>query len=118
MNTVVTALNADEDMSPLINELRPMRWKVFQVLPLEGENCGAGKGAGQDVLPLLITHEQFQRYIERNAGGLDASLSHDGVLEAEDNDTMKTSYVLVRAARADARTQSRAGVGRRACSLV
>ena len=33
---MVTALNCDEDMGVLVRELRPERWKVFQVLGVEG----------------------------------------------------------------------------------
>ncbi|HYO68919.1 MAG TPA: viperin family antiviral radical SAM protein, partial [Archangium sp.] len=38
VNTVVTALNAGEDLSSLIRGLRPERWKVLRVLPVEGQN--------------------------------------------------------------------------------
>ena len=41
INTVVCAYNKDEDMSAGIAELAPFRWKVFQVLALEGENLTA-----------------------------------------------------------------------------
>ena len=38
VNTVVTKLNFREDMRPLIADLRPRRWKVFQMLPIRGQN--------------------------------------------------------------------------------
>ncbi|PNS14670.1 hypothetical protein CAC42_1692 [Sphaceloma murrayae] len=37
INTVVCALNKDEDMSFHIDRLRPFRWKCFQVLMVKGE---------------------------------------------------------------------------------
>lgn len=41
MNTVVTSANKSEDMTDFVRRLRPKRWKVFQMLPLEGENVGS-----------------------------------------------------------------------------
>jgi len=38
VNTVVTKLNFDEDMRPLIAQLQPLRWKVFQMLVIAGQN--------------------------------------------------------------------------------
>lgn len=38
INTTVTKLNWAEDMRPFIKILRPERWKVFQVLHIEGQN--------------------------------------------------------------------------------
>lgn len=59
VNTVVTRLNVHDDMRALIRELRPSRWKVFQVLPVRGQNSGR-------VEDLLITEDAFRRYIERH----------------------------------------------------
>lgn len=41
LNTVVTALNWREDMSEFVRQVQPERWKVFQVLPVGGQNDGA-----------------------------------------------------------------------------
>ena len=38
LNTVVTALNQDDDMSAVVRRIRPDRWKIFQALRIEGEN--------------------------------------------------------------------------------
>jgi len=40
LNTVVNKYNWEEDMNNEIDEIKPFRWKVFQVLLLEGENTG------------------------------------------------------------------------------
>jgi len=92
LNTVVTALNAHEDLTSLVNETRPMRWKIFQVLPMGSENMGeAAAQKGHDVTSLLVSAEQFAAYVARaRAGAADPS-----VIEPEDNTMMQASYILV-----------------------
>ena len=91
INTVITIYNMNEDLSQLINELNPIRWKVFQVLPLEGENYGKNAGKKQDVLSLITTNEHFDNYVKRNINGL----IKKSILKAENNETMKSSYILI-----------------------
>lgn len=82
LNTVVTALNWREDLRPLVRLMRPERWKVFQVLPVEGQNDG-------DVDGLLITDSQFGAFVDRQA-------SIDGVtFVPESNDAMTSSYLML-----------------------
>lgn len=84
LNTVVTALNWEEDMSVFVRELAPARWKVFQVLRVAGQNDGA-------VEPLLISAEQFASFVERHT-----PLAAEGFAPvAEDNDAMTDSYVMI-----------------------
>ncbi len=78
VNTVVTCLTWEEDMTWLIERIRPRRWKVFQMLPIEGENDGG--------LDLLITNEQFLHFVDRH--------SHLSPV-SETNDDMIESYVMV-----------------------
>jgi radical S-adenosyl methionine domain-containing protein 2 len=85
INTVVCKLNFEEDMNELISEVKPVRWKVFQVLAIEGEN--QGPNARRQVEDLLISREQFAEYIARH--------SKQPALVVEDNDTMRDSYVLI-----------------------
>jgi radical S-adenosyl methionine domain-containing protein 2 len=87
INTVVCAHNKEEDMSAQIKALNPCRWKVFQVLAIDGENTGLN--AKRDVAPLKITSEEFQAFLKRH----DSIPSN--ILKPEDNDTMQTSYVLL-----------------------
>jgi radical S-adenosyl methionine domain-containing protein 2 len=87
INTVVTARNADEDLFEVINEVKPVRWKVFQVLELEGENAGAC--ALSNVAPLLISSEKFRAYCDRNQRGLIRELQ--GIMKREGNATMQSS---------------------------
>jgi radical S-adenosyl methionine domain-containing protein 2 len=86
LNTVVTSVNADDDMSGLVAKLKPHRWKIFRVLHIEGENDGR-------VDPLLITGDQFERYVRRHR----IALEHLGKIEivAEDNEDMLGTYAMV-----------------------
>eukprot|EP01025_Chloroclados_australasicus_P015927 TRINITY_DN1776_c0_g2_i1.p1 TRINITY_DN1776_c0_g2~~TRINITY_DN1776_c0_g2_i1.p1 ORF type:complete len:368 (-),score=23.50 TRINITY_DN1776_c0_g2_i1:512-1471(-) len=79
LNTVVTRLNWQEDMSWFLNVTQPMRWKVFQVLPVDGQNDGK-------VNDLLITSEQFNHFLQTHK-------SSNPI--AEDNDAMTSSYVMI-----------------------
>jgi len=88
INTVVTALNKKEDMSAFINELKPFRWKVFQVLGIEGEN--KGKNINK-VDKLEISSKEFEEYINRNRGGL----NNKDILVPESNKLMRSSYILI-----------------------
>ena len=84
VNTVVSALNANEDMSPFIEIIRPERWKLLQVLPVNGQNDG-------EVEPLLITGETFRAFVDRHRG-----LSRTGIaVVGEDNASMTGSYAMV-----------------------
>lgn len=38
LNTVVNAYNLNEDFSSILEEIKPDRWKVLQILPVIGEN--------------------------------------------------------------------------------
>ena len=84
INTVVSAENAGEDMGELLLALRPERWKVLQVLPVDGQNDGR-------VSPLLIDELTFRRFVARHQ-----RLVGSGVqLIAEDNEAMTGSYAMV-----------------------
>ena len=84
LNTVVCALNCHEDLSALVRAIRPGRWKVFQALPMEGQNDGSIDG-------LIITHGQFQTFLDRHS-----HLADDGYCPVvEDNDAMRGSYLMI-----------------------
>ncbi len=84
VNTVVTRLNLEDDMRPLMRRLRPKRWKVFQVLPVRGQNDGV-------VAPLLISSAEFQRYVERHR-----ELDAEGLGPvAEDNRDLTGTYLML-----------------------
>ena len=84
INTVVTRRNCDEDLGEFIVNARPERWKLLQVLPIEGQNDGM-------VDNLLITAEQFAEYVDRNR-----YVESMGVtVVPESNDLMTGSYLMV-----------------------
>ena len=84
VNTVVTHLNCDEDLTGFIVESGPERWKLLQVLPVKGQNDA-------QVDDLVVTDEQFARYVTRNR-----SVESEGIaVIAESNGMMTGSYVMV-----------------------
>lgn len=85
INTVVNTYNLNEDFTKTITELKPIRWKVFQCLLLEGEN--AGKDALRDAKPFYITDEEFNDFLKR----------HDKVdnMVPENNNDMCNSYLIL-----------------------
>lgn len=84
LNTVVTALNCQEDMSAFVRRARPERWKIFQVLPVDGQNNGK-------VEPLLIDQEKFQLFVARH----DFLKAHGITLAPETNEDMTESYAMI-----------------------
>ncbi len=78
INTVISQYNLEEDFGKFIMDVNPVRWKVFQVLGIEGEN---------DITDSRITVEEFQGFIERH--------SYIPSLIAESNDLMQGSYVMI-----------------------
>lgn len=85
INTVVNTYNLDEDFSENISELRPVRWKVFQCLLLEGENVGID--ALRDATKFYVTDDQFNEFLQRHV--------KVGVMVPESNDAMRNSYLIL-----------------------
>ena len=84
VNTVVTRDNLHDDMRALIRRLRPSRWKVFQVLPVQGQNDGA-------VESLLVTQREFEDYVARHQ-----ELTSEGIGPvAEGNRDMTGTYLML-----------------------
>ena len=76
--------NLNEDLSEFIIDARPERWKLLQVLPVEGQNDSSANGQ-------LISGEEFQAYVEKNLG----VEKHGITVVPETNDLMPGSYVMV-----------------------
>jgi len=74
-------------MNAAIEELAPFRWKVFQVLLLDGENTGSGTNSLRDARHLIISKEEFEAFRQRHSG--------QACLVPEDNASMKDSYLLL-----------------------
>lgn len=84
INSVVTSHTWDENFTEFIGQARPERWKILQVLPIDGQN-------DKYIEDYLITDGQFQEYVERNR-----IVESDGVvIVAENNDAMTGSYIMV-----------------------
>jgi len=84
VNTVVTQLNYQEDMSDFMLTLAPHRWKVFQVLKVAGQN-------EQTVEPLLITNEEFEVFKKNHRYLTSKSLN----VVFESNTAMRGSYLML-----------------------
>ena len=84
INTVVTQINCDENLTEFITKAHPERWKLLQVLPVGGQNDGSIPG-------LAITSEQFNRYVARNRRVAEQGIT----VVPENNDLMTGSYVMV-----------------------
>lgn len=83
-NTVVNRYNVDENMSEAIRRLAPRRWKLFQMLPVVGEN----KGNAADY---EVSGEEFQGFVERHRHLSDAGVR----IVPEDNAHMTDSYLMI-----------------------
>lgn len=75
VNTVVNALNADEDLAPALGLLRPARWKVLRMLPVVSRT-------------LAVDDAAFAAFVARHAGRVEG-------MSVEDNADMLGSYVMV-----------------------
>ena len=84
VNTVVTRENCDEDLGGFVSRARPERWKLFQALPVGGQNDG-------QVNNLLIAREEFDRYVTRNRYVESLGIT----VVPESNELMTGSYVMV-----------------------
>lgn len=85
INTVVNRYNWQEDMNKQIAELSPVRWKVFKVLVLKGENDG--NNTLRDAREFEITEPEFAKFLEGH--------SKQSCLVPENNDAMKNSYLVL-----------------------
>lgn len=74
-------------MNEYVTALDPYRWKVFQVLILEGENSGR-PGELRNANLLQVSREQFDAFIERH-------VHEQKALIPEPNDVMQNSYLLL-----------------------
>ena len=84
INTVVTSATWQEDFTDFIRAAGPLRWKILQALPVEGQN-------DWQISDLLVTSEQFNAYVRRNR-----IVEEDGIIVVpESNEMMTESYVMV-----------------------
>ena len=84
INTVVTRANLHENLADFIIEAHPERWKLLQVLPVEGQN-------DRTVDSYLISAGEFHDYVQNGR-----KVEEYGVrVVPEGNELMTGSYVMV-----------------------
>lgn len=84
INTVVTRANLRENITDFIIEVHPERWKLLQVLPVEGQN-------DRTVDSFLISEDEFDGYVQKSR-----RVEEHGVrVVPEGNDLMTGSYAMV-----------------------
>ena len=84
LNTVVCKENLYDNMTELVLELRPERWKIFEVLPVKGQNDGK-------VDDLLLDEGEFETWLNRHSW-----VAEEGVpFVPESNDLMRGSYAMM-----------------------
>ena len=84
-NTVVTSMNYQETMVPLIGSLAPQRWKILQYLHIQGCN-------DKHMTELEIRPEQFELF-RRNNAGMDLPSGANPIFES--NEDMLGSYLML-----------------------
>jgi radical S-adenosyl methionine domain-containing protein 2 len=92
LNTVVCTHNWQEDMAETVRKLDPFRWKVFQVLYVEGENDAEEKESHLDkrkrnARKLLISDDQFETFCSKHR--------HLDCFVPEPNSLMASSYLIL-----------------------
>ncbi|EDM47642.1 viperin family antiviral radical SAM protein [Marinobacter algicola] len=75
LNTVVNLLNVGEDLSGLVQEIRPQRWKILRMLPIVDAS-------------LAISDEEFAAFVQRHR-------AFQSVQCVEDNRDMCESYLMI-----------------------
>ncbi len=84
INTVVTSVTWQDDLTSFIRLAKPERWKLLQALPVEGQNDA-------HIADFEISTEQFEAYVKRNR-----AIENGGVnVVPESNELMTKSYVMI-----------------------
>lgn len=84
VNTVVTSITWLDDFTDFIRVLKPERWKIFQALPVRGQN-------DRHIADFALTAKQFETYVQRNRI---ATMENIRVVP-ESNELMTESYAMV-----------------------
>ena len=84
VNTVVNRHNVAEDFRPFIKAMGPERWKIFQALPVEGQN-------DFHFDKFAIGRDEFDLYVSRNR-----PVEREGIrVVPENNEAMTGSYMMI-----------------------
>jgi radical S-adenosyl methionine domain-containing protein 2 len=82
INTVVNQLNKNERFHKLIQEIKPEKWKIFQVLIIENEN--------PDARSLIVSREEFDEFLFAHA-----NLEPVTPIHPEYCEDMVGSYIII-----------------------
>jgi len=84
LNTVVTQLNVHENMGALLQFLRPDRWKILQILKINGQN-------EKEFYQLRISEQEFNDFIEKHHW-----ISKKGIVMVPESNELETnSYLMI-----------------------
>ena len=84
VNSVIHTYNYQEDFTLFISDIKPERWKVFQVLPIKGENDTC-------IDDFKLSSNQFDTFKQKHQ-----TLNTNGIPTIfEDNNAMTASYVMI-----------------------
>ena len=83
INTVVHRQNYRESLMDLLRYAQPQRWKIFQVLPIKGENDA-------HINDFIIDESEFEHFITKHQ-----PLKDEKLMITENNCEMKDSYVMI-----------------------
>jgi radical S-adenosyl methionine domain-containing protein 2 len=83
INTVVNKENVEESFIDLIQFAKPKRWKIFQVLPIKGQN-------DEKIDQLTITNEAFDTFLSKHKHFQDYT-----TVVPETNEQIKGSYAMI-----------------------
>jgi len=84
INTVVSALNWRADFTSFILEAKPVRWKILQVTPVQGQN-------DRTIKHLEIDQARFDLFVDRHN-----AINESGIIVvAEPVETIRGSYAMV-----------------------
>lgn len=83
INTVVSSINCNESMAEFIEYANPLRWKLFQVLPIKGQN-------DSNIDDFKISDEQFWKFVNSHS-----TLNSITKIVPESNVQMRGSYAMV-----------------------
>ena len=85
VNIFVDQHNFEKNMNQQIQDIAPFRWKVFQVLTIEGENHS--EATLRDVRSSLISEEDFKMFCDAH--------KQNNCFVPESNDVMRNSCLLL-----------------------
>ena len=84
VSTVVNRANHTEDLRSFLLNMKPERWKIFQELPVDGQN-------DVRISEFTVTGSEFERYVNRNR-----DVGNCGITVVPENNTLMTgSYVMI-----------------------